>query len=101
MVSINRIAENLMAYIDEDLVPKMPKLEGIAFSAMAPFVVRAKIPWFMGLVNGTEITDGENIDVDAVYREFKAKSNGKWPMQMAGFTFREEDLDKLYRYLVR
>jgi hypothetical protein len=101
MVNINRVMENVAAFVDEDLVPKMPKLEGIAFAAMAPFVIRSKVPGLLKLAHGTELVDGENVDVDRLYQEFKMKSAGKWPVEMFGFTFREDDLDKLYRYLVR
>ena len=101
MVHINRVIENAMAFVDDDLIPKMPKLEGIAFAAMAPFVVRAKVPGLLKLVEGTELVDGENVDVERLYREFKSKSQGKWPIAMMGFTFREDDLDTLYRYLMR
>lgn len=101
MVHMNRIMENLAAFIDEDMVPKMPKLEGIALAAMAPFVIKAKIPGLLKLANGTELVDGENIDVDRLYQEFKVKAQGKWPVELMGFRFREDDLDKLYRYLMR
>lgn len=101
MININRVVENMAAYIDEDMVPKMPKLEGIALAAMAPFVIKAKLPGLLKLVEGTELVDGENIDVDKLYQEFKVKAQGKWPVELMGFRFREDDLDKLYRYLVR
>lgn len=101
MVHMNRIMENLAAFIDEDMVPKMPKLEGIALAAMSPFVIRSKIPGLLKLVEGTELVDGENIDVDKLNQEFKVKAQGKWPVELMGFRFREDDLDKLYRYLVR
>jgi hypothetical protein len=101
MVNINRVMENVAAFVDEDLVPKMPKLEGIAFSAMAPFIIKAKVPGLLKLAHGTELVAGDNVDIDLLYREFKSKSAGKWPMEMFGFVFREDDLDKLYRYLQR
>lgn len=101
MVHINRVMENVAAFVDDDLAPKMPKLEGIAFAAMAPFVIRAKLPGLLKLVDGTELVDGENIDVDRLFREFKSKAQGKWPITMMGFTFHENDLDNLYRYLMR
>ena len=101
MVHINRVTENIAAFVDKELIPQMPKLEGIAFAAMAPFVIKAKIPGLLKLANGTELLDGENIDVDALYHEFKSKAQGKWPIEAFGFIFREDDLDKLYRYLMR
>lgn len=101
MVNIKRIEQNIVAYIDEDLVPKMPKLEGIAFSAMAPFVIRAKLPGLLRMVDGTELVNGEDVDVDRLVQEIRAKAAGKWPLEMAGFKFYENDLDKLYHYIVR
>ena len=101
MVNINRITENAIVFVDKELVPQMPKLEGIAFAAMTPFVIKSKLPGLLKLANGTELMDGENIDVDALYREFKSKAQGKWPIEALGFIFREDDLDKLYRYLTR
>lgn len=101
MTHINRIVDNLVAYVEEDMVPKMPKLEGIAFAALAPFVVKAKVMSSVKLIGGTELMDGDNVDVDSIYREIKVKASGKWPVELMGFSFREDDLDKLYRYITR
>ena len=101
MVHINRIMENVATYVDDDLVPKMPKLEGIAFAAMAPFVIRSKVPGLLKLANGTELVDGDSVDVERIYREFKSKAQGKWPIEVIGFRFHEDDLDRLYQYLMR
>ena len=92
MVHVNRIMENAAVFVDSELIPKMPKLEGIAFAAVAPFVLKAKIPGLLKLANGTELVDGENVDLERLYREFKDKSRGKWPIELFGFTFREDDL---------
>ena len=101
MVSTQRIIENAAAFVDHELIPKMPKLEGIAFAAMAPFVIKSKLPGLLKMAHGTELVDGDNVDIDLVYRLFKEKSSGKWPIEAVGFIFREDDLDTLYRYLVR
>lgn len=101
MVSVQRIEQNLMAYIAEDLVPKMPKLEGVIFATGAPFVIRAKLPRYIGMVQGTELVTDDNVNLDLLYQQMKENCRGKWPFEIAGFTFREDDLDKLYRYLVR
>lgn len=101
MVHMNRVMENAAVFVDNELVPKMPKLEGIAFAAMAPFVIKSKVPGLLKMAHGTELVDGENVDIDRLYQEFKAKAQGKWPVQLLGFTFREDDLDTLYRYLTR
>jgi hypothetical protein len=102
MVHISRIEQNLSSFIDNELTPQMPRLEGLAFAAVAPFVIRARLPGLMRMIQGTELTGGEageNVDIDALYRAIKAKSNGKWPIELAGFKFYETDLDKLYAYL--
>lgn len=104
MVNISRIEQNLAAFIDAELVPQMPKLEGIAFAALAPVVIRGKMPKLLTMAQGTEILSGDggdNVDVDLLYREFKRAAAGKWPVEMAGFKFYEADLDKLYHYLGR
>lgn len=101
MVHINRLMENAAAFVDEDMIPQMPKLEGIVLAATVPFVLKAKIPALVKMVEGTDLVDGETVNVDLLYREFKAKAAGKWPVELMGFKFREDDLDKLYRYLVR
>ena len=78
MVHRNRIEENLVAFIDAELAPQM-----------------------LALIQGTELMEGDNIHIDALYRAIKAKSVGKWPIEMAGFKFYEQDLDKLAAYLQR
>lgn len=101
MVSIQRIEQGIAAFVDEEMAPKMPKIEGIAFSAFAPIVIRAKLPGLLALAQGTELVNGDNVDVERVIQEFRGKAAGKWPIEMAGFRFYEEDIDKLYRFIVR
>ena len=101
MVNVKRLEANIAAFIDDDLAPKMPKLEGIAFSAFAPIYIKSKLPKLLALAADTGLVQGENVDIDKIYQEFKLKAQGKWPVEMAGFTFHEDDLDKLYRYIVR
>lgn len=101
MVNIQRIEQQIAAFIDEDLVPKMPKLEGIALAAFAPVYIRAKLPGVLKLAQSIGLAEGDNVDVDKVFAEFKGKAQGRWPIELMGFTFYEDDLDKLYRYIVR
>lgn len=100
-ISISRLEQNLMAFMDADMIPKMPKLEGIALAAIAPLVIRAKLPMLLKITQGTELMVGENINVDLLYTEFKRAAAGKYPIEIAGFRFDENDIDKLYRYLSR
>ena len=101
MIAANRIESNAQAYVLEKLVPGMPTVTGAIFATAAPFVIRAKMKQYLPVLTGTEIIDGENIDVDLLYRELKKNMQGKWPVTMAGFTFREMDLDELYQYMMR
>ena len=104
VINISRLERNLMAYMDEDMIPKMPKLEGIALGAIAPLVIRAKLPALLRMAAGTELLsgdNGENVDVELLYKEFKRSAAGKYPLEIAGFRFDENDIDKLYRYLIR
>lgn len=100
-ISVSRLEQNLMAFMDADMIPKMPKLEGIALAAIAPLIIRAKLPMLLKMAQGTELMVGENINVDLLYAEFKRAAAGKYPIEIAGFRFDENDIDKLYRYLSR
>lgn len=97
MESIQQVERGVALFIDREMVPVMPKAKGIAFAAFAPMVVKAKIKEYAPLVQTMGLLDGENINVDEVYRAFKEKAHGKWPIEVLGFKFSEEDLDKLYR----
>lgn len=101
MIPISRLERNIAAYVAEDMAPKMPKLEGVTLCAFAPFYIRSKMPLVLRYVGGTELCDGENIDVDRAVQEFRASAQGKWPFEIMGFTFYENDLDRLHNYLQR
>ena len=101
MVNINRLEGNLNAYVLESLVPRMPVLPGVAFATAASFVIRAKMKQYLPLFEGTEVLDGESVNVEALYSELKKNFNGKWPLEMGGFTFKETDLDEIYKYALR
>ena len=101
MVNIQRAEQNISAFIADDLVPKMPVLSGAVLATTAPFVIRAKMRQFLPMVAGTELCDGECVDAELIYRDFKTNMQGKWPVEIAGFKFYEGDLDKLYQYIMR
>ena len=101
MVNIQRIEQQICAFVDEDLVPKMPKLEGIAFAAFAPMYIRAKLQGIAKPAREMGLMEGDNVHVDKAFAEFRAKAQGKWPIELMGFTFYEADLDKLYHFITR
>lgn len=99
MVTIQQIERGAAVFVDREMVPALPKAKGIAFAAFAPFVIKAKMQEYTPLVKSMGLTDGETVDLDSLYSAFKTKAQGKWPLELMGFTAREDDLDKLYRYI--
>ena len=97
MESIQQIERGVALFIDRDMVPVMPKAKGIAFAAFAPMVVKAKVKEFLPLVESMGLAEGDQVNTDQIYSAFKEKAQGKWPVELLGFKFSEDDLDKLYR----
>ena len=97
MTNIQQIERGVALFIDREMAPMMPKAKGIAFAAFAPMVVKAKVKEYAPLVQTMGLMNGEDIDLEEGYRAFKEKAQGKWPIEVLGFKFAEEDLDKLYR----
>lgn len=101
MEDIERIKRGVALFIDKEMFPVMPKMQGILFSAFAPVYIEAKTKELlqnptirsMGLVENTEV------DVDKVYRLIKEKAAGHWPVEVSGFKLNESDFDKLYKYI--
>lgn len=101
MIHPTKIEPGIMAYINAELVPQMPLLAGVAFASAAPFVVRAKVNAMLPTISGTELEKDGLIDDAALLAEFKKNMNGKWPVEMFGFNFAEQDLDRLMDYIRR
>jgi hypothetical protein len=101
MTGFEQIKRGVVAYINQDLVPVVPKALGIGLAAFGPVVIESKVRELAasGLFSGTNLVSTEGVDIDEVMRLIKPAANGKWPIQMYGFTFSETDLDKLYRYI--
>ena len=101
MVGYEQIRKGIVNYINRDLVPLAPKAIGIGLAAFAPMVAEAKLKEVMAhpLLSGTGLIDGNSVDIDRIVQLLKPAADGKWPIEMFGFTFTESDLDKLYRYI--
>ena len=97
METIQQVERGVAAFIDKNMAPLMPKAKGIAFAAFAPMVIKTKIKEYAPLAQSLGLMQEENVDVDMLYRTFKEKAQGKWPIDLMGCKFAEEDLDKLYR----
>lgn len=101
MVSYDQIKRGIVHYINRDLAPLAPKALGVGLAAFGPVVVESKLKQFFstGLFAGTSLVDGNMVDIEEVIRLLKPAAEGKWPIEMFGFTFSESDLDKIYRYI--
>ena len=101
MVGYEQIRKGIVNYINRDLVPLAPKAIGIGLAAFAPMVAEAKLKEAMAhpLLTGTGLIDGNSADIDRIVQLLKPAAEGKWPVEMFGFTFTEADMDKLYRYI--
>jgi hypothetical protein len=101
MVNYEQIRKGLVNYINRDIVPLAPKAVGIGIAAFAPVVAEAKLKEVLSnpMLYGTGLIDGNTVDLDKVMCLLKPAAEGKWPVEMFGFTFTENDLDKLYRYI--
>ena len=99
MATIQQIERGTAVFVDREMVPALPKAKGIAFGAFAPFVIKAKIQEYAPLVQSMGLLNGETVDLDSLYTAFKSKAQGQWPLEFLGFKAKEEDLDKLYRYI--
>jgi hypothetical protein len=101
MVGYEQIRKGLVTYINRDIVPLAPKAVGIGIAAFAPAIAEAKLKELLAspLLANTGLVEGNSVDIDMAIRLLKPAAEGKWPVEMFGFTFTESDLDKLYRYI--
>ena len=101
MESIEKVKRGVAAFVDRELVPTLPKWQGILFGAGAALFLEGKSEAMLKHPFGAMLclVDGEQVDVDKAYTAVKNQAHGKWPVSIAGFKCSEEDLDKLYRYI--
>lgn len=101
MVGLEQIRRGILSYITRELTPLLPTWQGVLIEALAPAVLDAKTKEILNgkLLTGSGLVDGATVNVDEIYRTVKVSSQGRWPMEIAGFRFAEADLDKLYRYV--
>ena len=102
MVTYEQVRQGVVTYITNHLAPLMPKVQAIGVLAFAPTIIDAHLPKLLqtDLLKGTNLVDGTNIDIDEVYRLVKAAAVGKYPVELFGFRFTENDLDTLYKCIM-
>lgn len=101
MVGTEQICRGAMKYVTRELVPLVSTGKGILLEAFAPAVIEANVKKYMSTswLEGTGMIDGNTVDLEAVYKRIKTSASGKWPVEIIGFKFTENDLDKLYNYI--
>lgn len=111
MVSIDKIEQGIAAYLDSELMPKLPTSgfeKVLAGTAMSLAIRRsgAIIDGYKSnkVVQMLGVMDSEgNVDVDILAEELK-KNIPKEGMKVdlpiiGGVTFHKDDVDKLYEYI--
>lgn len=103
MVNVEQVKRAVASFIDSDVVPVMPKGQGILLATMAPLVIEAQAKKLLDnpVVKMAEINDGDNIDIDKLYTEFKKHAQGKYPIEIYGFKISENDIDTLYQRILQ
>lgn len=111
MVTITNIEQGVAAYLDSELMPKLPEtgLEKVLMGTAISLVIRRAGTIVEGYKNNKAvqmlgIMDAEgNVDVDILAEELKKnlpESGVKVEVPMIGsLTFHKADIDKLYSYI--
>lgn len=102
MIAYEQVKRGVMIYITHHLAPLMPKIQAIGVLAFAPTIMDANIPKLLqaDMLKGTNLVDGTMINVDEVYHLIKGAAAGKYPVELFGFRFTENDLDTLYKCIM-
>ena len=101
MVGFEQIRRGAMNYVSRELAPLLGTPKGILLEAFAPAVIESNLRKYAekDWIAATGFVDGNMVDIDEIYRLIKLSANGKWPIELAGFKFTENDLDKLAKYI--
>ena len=110
MATLEQIQRGAARYIDEEIVKKIPDKDGVAVGFFGSLIVLSigdlvsgltenKIAKMMGVMREDGTVNAERLR-DAAKMSIRAK--GAYAMDIPGgihLTFREEDVDALYRYI--
>ena len=111
MVCLEKIQAGASAFLDAEIMPKLPGLQRWLFGGTAalflerfPDMVRNLPANNMFRAMGVVSADNE-IDVETAYRLLKTQAKtGNAPVNVPGIgvlTITEADVDKLYNYIIR
>ena len=110
MANMEQIQRGAARYIDSEVVPKIPDKDGVAVGFFGSLLVlyigdvmeslsRNKMTKMLGIVREDNTVNVERLR-DAAKMSIRQK--GAYPLDLPGnihLTFREEDVDVLYRYI--
>lgn len=101
MVSIDRFKQGAAAFIEEELVSKLPGWKKWVFgSAAAIFLQKADTFIEHPIVTSMGLVKDGMVDIDTVYREMKKRATEPISIDipgLGGITMSSNDLDLLYR----
>lgn len=101
METVEQVKRGIANFIDAEVVPVMPKWKGITLAVGASLMIDGKADELLNhpLVKMMGVVDGNAVDVDKLYSEFKVKAQGKWPVEIWELKVSENDFDKLYQHI--
>ena len=101
MVSVEKLKKGILLYIENHIAPLMSGGKGLLTMTFAPVILEANLKKYLASewLEGTNLVDGNDVNVDEIYRLMKTTATSKWPIELLGFRFTESDLDNLYRMI--
>lgn len=109
MEHISKVMRGITAYIDEEIVGKLAGSWKAWVIGSAAGIATARMEGIVRhlannqLVKASGLIEGENIDVDAIYRElYKQAQRGSMTLDIplvGPITFSAADVDALYRHI--
>lgn len=107
MVSVNDITNGVTKYIDTEFLVLFPEtgLQRLMIGTAIAIAIKKRTPEAISVIKGLGLMDSEgNVDIDTLVTELKnhISSDGlKMDIPSLGVvTFKKEDIDKLYKYIV-
>lgn len=107
MVSVNDIVNGITKYIDTEFLALFPEtgFQRVMIGAAAAIVIKKRTPEAVSIVKALGLMDADgNVDIDTLKTEVQnhMPADGiKMEVPSLGvITFKKEDIDKLYKYIV-
>lgn len=107
MISVQQAEKGLMRYIDSEIMPKLTGWRKVGMGAYIALIARngrSLIAKYKDhpAVAVLNVTDGESIDIDAVYNAILPYAGEAIKIDIPAIgeiSLNREDIDKIYRYM--